>query len=215
MLAPELPKCLHENHVSPQKYPVTPSLDQNEKAYSIFKSQNCWDKPGTKAGHLCFLHETSIPMTHLQTGHPAPEFEGLDQNGNTVRLSDFKGKKVVLYFYPKDDTPGCTAEACDFRDNYNQLTEKGIQVIGVSADSQKSHLKFADKYRLNFPLLADENRQIIEAYGVWGIKKFMGREYDGIHRETFVIDETGKIEAVLTKVETKASTAQVLSALGS
>jgi peroxiredoxin Q/BCP len=154
-------------------------------------------------------------MTHLQPGNAAPDFEGVDQNGKTVRLSDFQGRKVVLYFYPKDDTPGCTAEACDFRDHSDELSSKGIQVIGVSADSQKSHLKFADKYRLNFPLLADEDRRIIEAYGVWGKKKFMGREYDGIHRETFVIDEAGKIEAVLTKVETKASAAQVLSAIAS
>ncbi|MBI1316918.1 thioredoxin-dependent thiol peroxidase [bacterium] len=153
-------------------------------------------------------------MTTLQVGQPAPAFQGVDQNGNHVQLSDFQGKKVVLYFYPKDDTPGCTAEACDFRDNHDRLIAHGIHVIGVSADSAKSHLKFADKYRLNFPLIADEDRRIIEAYGVWGKKKFMGREYDGIHRETFVIDEHGHLAAVLTKVDTKASTAQILSSLG-
>jgi len=153
-------------------------------------------------------------MTPLQVGQPAPSFQGVDQNGNFVQLSDFQGKKVVLYFYPKDDTPGCTAEACDFRDHHDALLAQGIQVIGVSADSVKSHLKFADKYRLNFPLIADEDRRIIEAYGVWGKKKFMGREYDGIHRETFVIDENGTLAAVLTKVETKASTAQIRSVLG-
>ena len=153
-------------------------------------------------------------MTHLQEGDAAPDFQGVDQIGNTVKLSDFKGKKVVLYFYPKDNTPGCTAEACDFRDNHADLQSKGIQVIGVSADNEKSHKKFSDKFELPFPLIADTEKEIITAYGVWGQKKFMGREYDGIHRETFVIDEEGKLAKVFTKVKTKAPTAQVLEALG-
>lgn len=153
-------------------------------------------------------------MTHLNEGDKAPEFQGIDQNGNTVKLADFKGKKVVLYFYPKDNTPGCTAEACDFRDNQNDLLSNGIQVIGVSADNEKSHKKFSEKFDLPFPLLADTEKEIIQAYGVWGLKKFMGREYDGIHRETFVIDEEGNIAKVFTKVKTKAPTAQVFEALG-
>jgi peroxiredoxin Q/BCP len=153
-------------------------------------------------------------MTHLKEGDQAPQFEGIDQDGNSIRLSDFAGKKVVLYFYPKDNTPGCTAEACDFRDNNAELLKKGIQVIGVSADNEKSHKKFIEKFDLPFPLIADTERKTIEAYGVWGIKKFMGREYEGIHRETFVIDEEGKIAKIFTKVKTKAPTAQVLEALG-
>lgn len=153
-------------------------------------------------------------MTHLKEGDPAPAFEGIDQNGQTIKLSDHAGKKVVLYFYPKDNTPGCTAEACDFRDHVGELARHGIQVIGVSADSEKSHKKFVDKFDLPFPLIADTEREVIKAYGVWGKKKFMGREYDGIHRETFIIDEKGTIEKIFTKVKTKEPTAQVLEALG-
>ena len=153
-------------------------------------------------------------MTHLTIGDAAPSFEGKDQSGNSISLEQYKGKKLVLYFYPKDDTPGCTAEACDFRDNENALKAKGIQVIGVSADSEKSHAKFSAKYDLNFPLIADADKSIINAYGVWGKKKFMGREYDGIYRETFIIDENGKIAEIFTKVKTKEATAQVLAALG-
>jgi len=153
-------------------------------------------------------------MTHLSVGDAAPVFEGKDQSGNAVSLDQFKGKKVVLYFYPKDNTPGCTAEACDFRDNESTLGENGIQVIGVSADSEKSHEKFSTKYDLNFPLIADSDKNIINAYGVWGKKKFMGKEYDGIYRETFIIDEEGKIQEIFTKVKTKEASAQVLAALG-
>ncbi len=153
-------------------------------------------------------------MTHLTIGDAAPSFEGKDQSGNSISLEQYKGKKLVLYFYPKDDTPGCTAEACDFRDNENALKAKGIQVVGVSADSEKSHAKFSVKYDLNFPLIADADKSIINAYGVWGKKKFMGREYDGIYRETFIIDENGKIAEIFTKVKTKEATAQVLAALG-
>jgi len=153
-------------------------------------------------------------MTHLTIGDSAPVFEGKDQTGHSITLEQYRGKKVVLYFYPKDDTPGCTAEACDFRDNENALKAKGIQVIGVSADSEKSHAKFSSKYDLNFPLIADTDKSIINAYGVWGKKKFMGKEYDGIYRETFLIDEEGKIQEIFTKVKTKEATAQVLTALG-
>ena len=149
-------------------------------------------------------------MTHLKEGDKAPAFEGIDQNGETIKLSDYAGKKVVLYFYPKDDTPGCTTEACNFRDNQSDLQAKGYQVIGVSADSVKKHKKFSEKYALPFPLIADEDKTIIEAYGVWGKKKFMGREYDGIHRETFVINEDGVIEKVIEKVKNKIATEQVL-----
>lgn len=150
-------------------------------------------------------------MTHLQEGDQAPQFEGLDQAGNTVNLADFKGKKVILYFYPKDDTPGCTAEACDFRDHYEDLQDKGFEIIGVSKDDSKKHQKFVDKYQLPFTLIADTDGKIVEQYGVWGKKKFMGREYDGIHRETFVINEQGRIDKIITKVKTKEATAQVLA----
>jgi len=150
-------------------------------------------------------------MTHLNEGDKAPDFTAKDQNGKEVSLSDFAGKKVVLYFYPKDDTPGCTKEACNFRDNYSVLKEKGFEVLGVSADNEKKHQKFIDKYDLPFTLLADTEKEIINAYGVWGLKKFMGREYDGIHRETFVINEEGKIDKVFTKVKTKEATEQILA----
>jgi thioredoxin-dependent peroxiredoxin len=149
-------------------------------------------------------------MTHLNPGDKAPSFTGKDQNGNAISLKDFAGKKVVMYFYPKDDTPGCTAQACNLRDNYKALQDAGYQVIGVSADSEKKHRKFIEKYDLPFPLIADTDREIIKSFGVWGKKKFMGREYDGIHRETFVIDENGVVENVIDKVETKNHTAQIL-----
>ena len=149
-------------------------------------------------------------MTHLKPGDTAPNFTAKDQNGNNVSLSDYKGKKVILYFYPKDLTPGCTVEACNFRDNASLLKQKGFEVVGVSADDEKKHQKFIEKHDLNFTLLADTDKEVINAYGVWGLKKFMGREYDGIHRETFVIDENGKIEHVIHKVKTKESTEQVL-----
>ncbi|OWY25618.1 thioredoxin-dependent thiol peroxidase [Sphingobacteriales bacterium UPWRP_1] len=149
-------------------------------------------------------------MTHLSEGTPAPAFTATDQLGNTVSLADLKGKKVVLYFYPKDDTPGCTAEACNLRDNYELLGQKGYTVIGVSPDSVKSHQKFADKYQLPFTLLADQNNAIANAYGVWGEKKFMGKTYMGIHRTTFIIDQNGIIEKVITKVDTKSHTQQLV-----
>src|SRR5690606_29214571 len=128
-------------------------------------------------------------MTHLKEGDKAPDFTAKDQNGKDITLSDYQGKKVILYFYPKDNTPGCTMEACNFRDHYQDLQEKGFEVIGVSADTEKKHQNFINKFELPFTLIADTDRKVIDAYGVWGLKKFMGREFDGIHRETFVINE--------------------------
>lgn len=153
-------------------------------------------------------------MFHLKEGDTAPAISAKDQSGNDVQLSDFSGKKVVLYFYPKDDTPGCTAEACSFRDNYASLQKKGLVILGVSPDSEKSHAKFANKFTLPFPLLADIEKKIVNDYGVWGKKKFMGKEYDGVHRTTFVINEKGEIEKIITKVDTNDSSGQILKELG-
>jgi peroxiredoxin Q/BCP len=149
-------------------------------------------------------------MATLIKGDQAPLFEGTDQNGNKINLVDFRGSKVVLYFYPKDDTPGCTAEACDLRDNYESLLSKGYKVVGVSPDSEKSHLKFAEKYHLPFPLLPDPDKKIIQNYGVWGPKKFMGKSYDGVLRTTFIISEEGTIEEVISKVDTKNHSKQII-----
>lgn len=149
-------------------------------------------------------------MTTLKIGEKAPDFKGIDQNGKEISLSDFKGKKVVLFFYPKASTPGCTAEACDLQNNIERFVNANYQVIGVSADSQKCQLNFATKNNLEYPLIADEDKVIINAYGVWGPKKFMGREYDGIHRTTFIIDENGLIEDIISKVKTKEHTNQIL-----
>jgi thioredoxin-dependent peroxiredoxin len=149
----------------------------------------------------------------LKEGDKAPLFTAKDQHGNTVKLADYKGKKIVLYFYPKDDTPGCTKEACSFRDNFSMLKKKGIVVLGVSADSVKSHAKFADKFDLPFTLVADEDKKIVNDYGVWGEKKFMGKTYMGINRTTFIIDEKGAIQHIITKVDTENSTGQVLDLL--
>lgn len=149
-------------------------------------------------------------MITLKKGDKAPDFKAKDNAGNTIQLSDYKGKKLVLFFYPKASTPGCTTEACNLRDNYNTFLNKGYDVLGVSADSEKRQQNFINKNELPFPLLADEDHAVIKAFGVWGPKKFMGREYDGIHRTTFVIDENGVIEDVITKVKTKEHTAQIL-----
>lgn len=149
---------------------------------------------------------------HLKVGDKAPELNVKDQDGIVHSLADYKGKKIVLYFYPKDATPGCTAQACNLRDNHNQLKKAGYSIIGVSADNENSHIKFIEKQNLNFPLLADTDKELIKRYGVWGEKKFMGKTYDGIHRTTFVIDENGIIENIITKVKTKDHAAQVLSA---
>ena len=149
-------------------------------------------------------------MTTLKIGDKAPNFISVDEKGNEVKLSDFKGKKLVLFFYPKASTPGCTAEACNLRDNYESFLAKGYAILGASADSAKRQQNWINKHELPFPLLADESKEVINAFGVWGPKKFMGREYDGIHRTTFVIDENGIIEDVIAKVKTKAHSEQIL-----
>lgn len=149
-------------------------------------------------------------MTNLKEGDKAPNFSCEDENGNLIQLGDYSGKKLVLYFYPKDNTPGCTAESCNLRDNYDALLESGYEVLGVSADTQKKHQNFIAKYELPFHLLADVDKKVIQDYGVWGPKKFMGREFDGIHRTTFVINEEGVIEEVIKKVVTKDHTSQIL-----
>lgn len=146
----------------------------------------------------------------LQVGDVAPDFETRDQNGNPVRLSDFRGKKVVLYFYPKDDTPGCTAEACSLRDNYEHLQQVGYEVLGVSVDDEKSHQKFIKKYNLPFSLLADTDHTIVEAYGVWQEKSMYGRKFMGIVRTTFVLDEKGVISEIITKIDTQKHAEQIL-----
>lgn len=149
-------------------------------------------------------------MTTLKIGDKAPEFDSMDQNGKKIRLSDFAGKKIVLFFYPKASTPGCTVEACNLRDNYEVFLAKGYDIIGVSADSEKRQLNFTVKNQLPYSLLVDEDKAVINAYGVWGPKKFMGKTYDGIHRTTFVIDENGFIQDIIKKVKTKAHTSQII-----
>ncbi len=149
-------------------------------------------------------------MTTLKAGDKAPNFTALDQDGNTVTLGDFKGKKLVVFFYPKASTPGCTVEACNLRDNYQTFQAQGYEILGVSADSAKRQQNFKNKFELPYALLADEDKKVIEAFGVWGPKKFMGKEYDGIHRTTFVIDENGVITEVILKVKTKDHAAQIL-----
>jgi peroxiredoxin Q/BCP len=149
-------------------------------------------------------------MTHLKKGDVAPQINSINQNGEKVSLDTLKGKKVILYFYPKDMTPGCTLQSCNLRDNYNLLIESGYIVLGCSADSPARHLKFIDKYDLPFDLISDEEKEVLNDYGVWGLKKFMGKEYHGINRTTFVIDEDGLIDDVITKVKTKNHTQQIL-----
>ena len=149
-------------------------------------------------------------MTTLKEGDKAPDFRVINELGEEMTLADFSGKKLVLYFYPKDSTPGCTAESCNLRDHYADLKIKGFEVLGVSADGEASHQKFIKKYELPFHLLADTEKEVLNAYGVWGPKKFMGRTFDGIHRTTFVIDENGMIERIFTKVKTKEHTEQIL-----
>lgn len=149
-------------------------------------------------------------MSKLKIGDKAPDFKGLNQNGEQVALSDYKGKKLVIYFYPKDLTPGCTAQACNLKENYDELKQKGFEILGVSADDEARHLKFIEKYELPFALLADTDHEVIKSFGVWGPKKFMGKEYEGIIRTTFVIDENGIIEHIIEKVKTKNHTEQIL-----
>jgi len=152
-------------------------------------------------------------MAIPKEGDKAPDFTAKDQNGNTVSLSDFKGKNVILYFYPQDNTPTCTNEACNFRDNYQSLLSKGFSVIGVSPDTEKSHKKFETKFNLPFPLIADPDRKIVEQYGLWAEKTTFGRTYMGVLRTTFVIDPKGKILKVIDKVESKNASQQVLDLL--
>ncbi|MFT7156940.1 MAG: peroxiredoxin Q/BCP [Parvicella sp.] len=152
-------------------------------------------------------------MKTFNIGDVAPTFEGPNQNGEIIKSSDYAGKKIVLYFYPKDNTPGCTAESCNLSDNYTELQKQGFIVIGVSADSEKSHVKFIDKYNLPFDLIADTEKIIINNFGCWGPKKFMGKEYEGIHRKTFIIGEDGKFLQIFEKVKTKTHTDQILTSL--
>ncbi|HVI45530.1 MAG TPA: thioredoxin-dependent thiol peroxidase [Chitinophaga sp.] len=149
-------------------------------------------------------------MTQLQEGDKAPVFKARDQHGREVSLKDYKGKRVVLYFYPKDNTPTCTTQACNLRDNYQALTRKGYVVIGVSNDTEKSHKKFTDKFDLPFTLLADEDKTIVNQYGVYGEKQFMGRTFDGIHRTTFLINEKGVIDHIIRKPHSKTHTEEIL-----
>ena len=149
-------------------------------------------------------------MSKLQIGDKAPEINSVDQNGNSINLEQYQGKKLVLYFYPKDMTPGCTAQSCNLSDNYTALQKNGYDVIGVSCDSVKRHQKFIEKYSLPFNLISDEDQKVVNDYGVWQLKKFMGREYMGIVRTTFLINENGKIEDIITKVKTKEHTSQII-----
>ncbi|QDO95042.1 thioredoxin-dependent thiol peroxidase [Formosa sediminum] len=149
-------------------------------------------------------------MTTLKIGDKAPDFSAKDQNGNIISLNDYKGKKLVIFFYPKASTPGCTVEACNLRDNFERFKALNYEILGVSADSEKRQLNFKNKHEFQYPLLADEDKTVINAFGVWGPKKFMGREYDGIHRTTFVINEDGIIDDIILKVKTKAHADQIL-----
>lgn len=153
-------------------------------------------------------------MTHLNVGDQAPNFSGLNEKGETISLSDYAGKKLILFFYPKDNTPGCTAEACNLRDNYSELQEKGFELLGVSPDSPKKHTNFIKKFEFPFSLLADTELETIKAYGIWGPKKFMGKEYEGVHRTTFLIDEEGKVTEIFKKVKTKTHSEQILDTVG-
>jgi peroxiredoxin Q/BCP len=152
-------------------------------------------------------------MTILKEGNIAPNFKGTDQNGDIVSLEQYKGKKVILYFYPKDNTPGCTAEACNLRDNYADILEKGMDIIGVSPDKEVSHIKFIEKYDLPFKLISDPNKEILKLYNAWGEKKLYGKVYDGVLRKTFIIDENQKIEKIIEKVKTKDHTNQIFQEL--
>ncbi|HUH47244.1 MAG TPA: thioredoxin-dependent thiol peroxidase [Arenibacter sp.] len=149
-------------------------------------------------------------MNTLKVGDKVPMFSGKDQDGNTISLSDYSGKKLIVFFYPKASTPGCTAEACNLRDNYVELKNLGYELLGVSADSQKRQSNFKNKYKFPFPLLADEDHAVLNVFGVWGPKQFMGRKYNGIHRMTFVVDEDGIVSKVIDKVKTKDHAAQIL-----
>jgi peroxiredoxin Q/BCP len=150
-------------------------------------------------------------MNQLNIGSTLPAFVGVDQNGEEINSNDFSGKRLVVYFYPKDNTPGCTAQACSLRDDYSALLENNIAVIGVSADSVSSHKKFMDKFQLPFPLIADTEKTLLNLFGVWGPKKFMGKTYDGIHRTTFLFDETGNLMSIIEKPNTKNHAQEILA----
>ena len=152
-------------------------------------------------------------MAELKEGVKAPDFKGINQNEKIIKLGDFKGKKLVLYFYPKDNTSGCTAEACNLSENYKQFLDNGFEIIGVSPDSVKSHQKFIEKHKLPFDLIADEKKEILTTYGVWGEKKMYGRTYMGVMRTTFIINENGKIEKIIKKVKTKEHSQQIFNKL--
>ncbi len=152
-------------------------------------------------------------MTKLKTGDKAPNFSGVNQDGETIELGNFSGKKLVLYFYPKDNTPGCTSQACNLNDNYSLWLEKGFEVVGVSPDSVESHQKFRKKFGLKFNLIADTEKEILKSYGVWGEKSMFGRKYMGVFRTTFVIDENGIITEIFDKVKTKDHTNQIFKSL--
>ena len=152
-------------------------------------------------------------MDILKAGDKVPQFKTIDQNGKAFSQSQLKGKKTIVFFYPRANTPGCTAEACNLRDHYQELKSAGFQLIGVSGDNQKKQKNFADKYELTFTLFADEEKEVIKAFGVWGSKKFQGREYEGIHRTTFIIDDKGVVEQVIGKVKTKDHAAQILACI--
>jgi len=160
------------------------------------------------------LHDKNIQMIHLTEGDKAPDFKAKDQNGNPVSLKDFRGKKVVLYFYPEDDTPTCTVEACNLRDNYAILEKRGLVILGVSPDDEKKHKKFEQKYKLPFTLIADPDKKIVDKYGVWGEKNLYGRKYMGLHRTTFLIDEKGIIQKIFKKPKSKIHSEEILKALG-
>lgn len=149
-------------------------------------------------------------MAYIEIGKEAPDFIGIDQTGKEIKKSDYTGKKLILYFYPKDNTPGCTAEACNLRDYNKELKEKGFEIVGVSADTVEKHKKFVEKHNLNFPLIADTEKEIIKAYGAWGEKNMFGKKKEGILRTTYVIDEQGKVEKLFKKVKTKEHSEQIL-----
>ena len=153
-------------------------------------------------------------MTQLKSGDKAPHFEGLNEAGEKISLKDYKGKKLILFFYPRDNTPTCTVEACNLRDHYQELKDEGYELLGISPDTSKKHQNFIEKHGLPFPLLADTEKEVLKAYGVWGPKKFMGRTYDGVYRTTFVIDEKGKIAQVIKKVKAKNHAEQILQGEG-
>lgn len=181
---------------------------------ALFKFQNRKTKnPACVNNSSIFVEPIRNTMSLLSKGDKAPDFKGLNQHGETVSLSDFRGKKLILFFYPKDNTPGCTAEACNLNDNYESWLSKGFEVVGVSPDSIESHQKFADKFKLRFHLIADVDTTILNAYGAWGEKSMYGKKYMGVLRTTYVINEEGIIDEVFSKVQTKDHTNQIIKAL--